>query len=227
MTMLALSHPFPAGTDIGTVLTPHPGQYKLSLGHMQDLTIGAFGLFRGPLLLIGLALLAGTGANWLLRRRGKLLPANLAIVAMMVVVLLRPPGRYPLNSPPRDGAANETLCWVKNCHQRKIRNRLHSVRLHRRDSSRRLMATTEPVVCLFFPGAPDISRRPILRGPLEWPAPRVSLHRGLCQGSSLARRQPQYRIRIRPRRRQDHFYKSSRDSLRSLHRPWNVATPGE
>lgn len=99
MTMLALSHPFPAGTDIGTVLTPHPGQYKLSLGHMQDLTIGAFGLFRGPLLLIGLALLAGTGANWLLRRRGKLLPANLAIVAMMVVVLFCVHWGYVIFSP--------------------------------------------------------------------------------------------------------------------------------
>ena len=90
---------FSPGTDIGTVLTPHPGEYKLSLGHMQDLTIDAFGLFRGPILLVGLALLVGTGANWLLRRRGKLLQANLAIVAMMVVVLFCVHWGYVIFSP--------------------------------------------------------------------------------------------------------------------------------
>jgi 4-amino-4-deoxy-L-arabinose transferase-like glycosyltransferase len=99
MAMLAMTLPFPPGTDIGTVLTPHPGQYKLSLGHMQDLTINAFGLFRGPLLLVGLALLVGTGANWLLRRRAKLLPANLAIAAMMVVVLFCVQWGYVIFSP--------------------------------------------------------------------------------------------------------------------------------
>src|ERR1700689_50774 len=37
MTMLAVTHPFPPSSDIGTVLVSHPGEYKLSLGHMQDL----------------------------------------------------------------------------------------------------------------------------------------------------------------------------------------------
>jgi 4-amino-4-deoxy-L-arabinose transferase-like glycosyltransferase len=87
MAMLAMTHRFPPGTDIGAVLTPHPGHYKLSLGHMQDLTVDALGLFRGPLLLVGLALLIGTGLNWLLRRRGQPLKANLAITAMMILVL--------------------------------------------------------------------------------------------------------------------------------------------
>jgi 4-amino-4-deoxy-L-arabinose transferase-like glycosyltransferase len=99
MAMLAMTHPFPPGTDIGTVLTPHPGQYKLSLGHMQDLTIDAFGLFRGSILLVGIALLTGTGLNWLLRRRGKLLQANLALVAMMVVVLFCVHWGYVIFSP--------------------------------------------------------------------------------------------------------------------------------
>ena len=99
MAMLAMTHPFPSGTDIGTVLTPHPGQYKLSLGHMQDLTVDAFGLFRGPMFLVGLALLIGTGLNWFLRRRGEPLKANLAITAMMVVVLFCVHWGYAIFSP--------------------------------------------------------------------------------------------------------------------------------
>jgi len=87
MTMLAVTHPFPPGSDIGRVLVSHPGEYKLSLGHMQDLTIPSFGLFRTPLLLIGLGLLFGTVANWIFRRRGGLIGANLSLTAMMIVVL--------------------------------------------------------------------------------------------------------------------------------------------
>jgi 4-amino-4-deoxy-L-arabinose transferase-like glycosyltransferase len=87
MTMLALTHPFPPGSDIGTVLVSHPGEYKLSLGHMQDLTIQSFGLFRTPLLLVGLALLIGTVSNWWLRRRGAVTGANLSLVAMMIALL--------------------------------------------------------------------------------------------------------------------------------------------
>ncbi len=87
MTMLALTHPFPPGSDIGTVLVSHPGEYKLSLGHMQDLTIQSFGLFRTPLLLVGLALLIGTVSNWWLRRRGAVTGGNLSLIAMMIALL--------------------------------------------------------------------------------------------------------------------------------------------
>src|ERR1700734_1490185 len=87
MSVLARTHRFPAGTDIGDVLVPHPGQYALSLGHMEDLTIEAFGLFRTPLWLVGFALLIGTGFNWLYRRRGAPLKGNLALTGMMGVVL--------------------------------------------------------------------------------------------------------------------------------------------
>jgi hypothetical protein len=87
MGVLAMTHPFPAGTDIGDVLVPHPGQYALSLGHMEDLTIEAFGLFRTPLWLVGFALLIGTGLNWIFRRRGAPLKGNLALTGMMIVVL--------------------------------------------------------------------------------------------------------------------------------------------
>ena len=107
MAMLTMTHPFPSGTDIGTVLTPHPGQYKLSLGHMQDLTVDAFGLFRGPMLLVGLTLPIGTGLNWLLRRRGEALKANLAITAMMIVVLFCVHWGYTIFSPELTSKAME------------------------------------------------------------------------------------------------------------------------
>ena len=87
MSVLAMTHPFPPGTDIGSVLVPHPGQYALSLGHMEDLTIEAFGLFRTPLWLVGFGFLIGTSSNWIFRRRGAPLKGNLALTGMMVVVL--------------------------------------------------------------------------------------------------------------------------------------------
>jgi 4-amino-4-deoxy-L-arabinose transferase-like glycosyltransferase len=87
MGVLAMTHSFPPGTDIGSVLVPHPGQYALSLGHMEDLTVEAFGLFRTPLWLVGFGLLMGTGLNWIFRRRGAPLKGNLALTAMMIVVL--------------------------------------------------------------------------------------------------------------------------------------------
>lgn len=87
MVLLAKTHPFPAGTDIGSVLVPHPGSYRLSLGHMGDLTLESFGLFRTPLLLVGLGLLVGTGLNWIFRRRGRPLAGNLALTGMMIVLL--------------------------------------------------------------------------------------------------------------------------------------------
>jgi 4-amino-4-deoxy-L-arabinose transferase-like glycosyltransferase len=87
LTILAITHPFPAGTDIGDVLVAHPGQYALSLGHMEDLTIEAFGLFRTPLWLVGFALLIGTGLNWIFRRRDAPLKGNFVLTGMMVVVL--------------------------------------------------------------------------------------------------------------------------------------------
>ena len=87
IAVLAKTHSFPRGTDIGSVLVPHPGAYKLSLGHMGDLTLESFGLFRTALWLVGFGLLAGTGLNWIFRRRGSPLGGNLALAAMMVVLL--------------------------------------------------------------------------------------------------------------------------------------------
>jgi hypothetical protein len=97
--ILSQAKPFPPGTDLGDVLTQHPGQYKLSLGHMQDLTIGSFGMFRSPLWILAVSLLAGTALNWILRRRGQALRANLALAGMMVAVLLAVYQGYVIFSP--------------------------------------------------------------------------------------------------------------------------------
>jgi len=99
MAILWQAKPFPPGTDLGDVLTQHPGEYKLSLGHMQDLTIESFGMFRAPLLILSVSLLAGTLLNWIWRRRGKAIAANLVLAAMMVAVLFAVQQGYVIFSP--------------------------------------------------------------------------------------------------------------------------------
>jgi len=99
MAILVQAKPFPPGTDIGDVLTQHPGHYKLSLGHMQDLTIESLGMFRSPLWVLGISLLVGTVLNWILRRRNQALKANLALTAMMVGVLFAVFQGYVIFSP--------------------------------------------------------------------------------------------------------------------------------
>jgi 4-amino-4-deoxy-L-arabinose transferase-like glycosyltransferase len=99
MALLARTHSFPPATDIGSVLRPHPGAYKLSLGHLGDLTVESLGLFRPLLFLVGVGLLVGTGLNWILRRRGRLFAGNVALAGMMVVVLLCVHGGLVIFSP--------------------------------------------------------------------------------------------------------------------------------
>ncbi|HYL68484.1 MAG TPA: glycosyltransferase family 39 protein [Candidatus Limnocylindria bacterium] len=99
MAILWKAKSFPPATDLGDVLTQHPGQYKLSLGHMQDLTIESFGMFRSPLWILGVSLFVGTALNWILRRRGQALRANLALTGMMVAVLFAVYQGYVIFSP--------------------------------------------------------------------------------------------------------------------------------
>lgn len=49
----------PAPGDIFSALTQNPGAYKLSLGHMEDLTFKSFAYLRLPLLLAAVAFLTG------------------------------------------------------------------------------------------------------------------------------------------------------------------------
>jgi 4-amino-4-deoxy-L-arabinose transferase-like glycosyltransferase len=99
IAILSQAKPFPPGTDLGDVLTQNPGQYKLSLGHMQDLTLESFGMFRAPLGILGVSLLVGTALSWILRRRGQALMANLGLTGMMVAVLFAVYQGYAIFSP--------------------------------------------------------------------------------------------------------------------------------
>lgn len=67
--------------DITATLTINPEAYTLSLGHMRDLTLGAFAYLRFPLILAGTAFLLGAAGAW--RLSGQ--PAIFALALMMVV----------------------------------------------------------------------------------------------------------------------------------------------
>jgi 4-amino-4-deoxy-L-arabinose transferase-like glycosyltransferase len=59
VAILFLVRGVPTPGDIFTVLTSHPSAYKLSMGHMQDLTLESFAYLRLPLFLAALAFLIG------------------------------------------------------------------------------------------------------------------------------------------------------------------------
>ncbi|MCI0352298.1 MAG: phospholipid carrier-dependent glycosyltransferase, partial [Acidobacteriales bacterium] len=80
--------PPPPGADIAELMKQNPDKYGVSFGHFFDLTPQALGAFRGPLLGTGIALLLGTGLNWLFRRRGRPHYGNLALAAMMAPLLI-------------------------------------------------------------------------------------------------------------------------------------------
>jgi len=89
----------PPGTDLSELLKKNPEEYALSFGHFLDLTPQSLGAFRAPLLGFSLALLLGMSANWWFRRRGDALKGNVALAAMMVVVLTCVHSGYVIFSP--------------------------------------------------------------------------------------------------------------------------------
>ena len=46
--------------DIASALSSHPKAYKLSLGHMEDLTLASFAYLRLPLALAAVAFVVGS-----------------------------------------------------------------------------------------------------------------------------------------------------------------------
>jgi len=64
LTLFFLTRNVPAPGDISRALSQHPGAYKLSLGHMQDLTLGSFAYLRVPLLVAAIAFCMGAWATW-------------------------------------------------------------------------------------------------------------------------------------------------------------------
>ncbi len=88
VALLASSRAAPPGADLADLLKRNPQEYALSFGHIFDLTPRALGAFRGPLLLLVVALPAGAIVNWWYRRRGAPGKGNVALALMATVLLL-------------------------------------------------------------------------------------------------------------------------------------------
>lgn len=82
----AVSPPAAAGADIADLLRSSPTMYKLSMGHLFDLTPRAMSVFRWPLMVTAFAFFVGTLFNWLFRKRASPMRANLALASMMVLL---------------------------------------------------------------------------------------------------------------------------------------------
>jgi 4-amino-4-deoxy-L-arabinose transferase-like glycosyltransferase len=82
----AVSPTVPRNADFGEFLQRVESMYKLSMGHLFDLTPQAMGFFRFPLMLTGVGLLAGSLLHWIFRKRGDSMRANLSLASMMVVL---------------------------------------------------------------------------------------------------------------------------------------------
>jgi 4-amino-4-deoxy-L-arabinose transferase-like glycosyltransferase len=83
----AVAPAVPRDADFGEVLRRVDSMYKLSMGHLFDLTPQAMGFFRWPLILTAIGFLVGTVLHWILRKRGASMKANLALASMMAVLL--------------------------------------------------------------------------------------------------------------------------------------------
>ena len=79
--LLWASRGYAAPGDIAQALSQNPSMYKLSLGHMGDLTIRSFAYLRMPLAIAGLATLIGAAGA--LTLRGK--HAALALAVMLLL----------------------------------------------------------------------------------------------------------------------------------------------
>ena len=80
LSLLIASWGLPTPGDITTALASHPAAYTLSLGHMGDLTIAAFGYLRFPLAFAGGAFAVGC--------LGAALGSRQAYLCLIVMMLL-------------------------------------------------------------------------------------------------------------------------------------------
>lgn len=81
LIFFVLSKGVPAPGDISQALASHPAAYKLSLGHMEDLTIPAMAYLRTPLAIAALAFFFGSIGTF--RNRGR--SAFIALAVMMIL----------------------------------------------------------------------------------------------------------------------------------------------
>jgi 4-amino-4-deoxy-L-arabinose transferase-like glycosyltransferase len=82
--LLAVRH-LPTPGDISQALSTHPGAYKLSLGHMEDLTVNSFAYLRLPLALAAIAFTVGVAGGIAGSFRRQAQGVYLAIALMMVL----------------------------------------------------------------------------------------------------------------------------------------------
>jgi hypothetical protein len=81
IAILVADRHVPTPGDITAALSKHPTAYKLSLGHMEDLTLSSFAYLRFPLALAAIAFLVGVAGT--LRAGSQ--RAFMAIAVMMVI----------------------------------------------------------------------------------------------------------------------------------------------
>ena len=81
LTLYFLAWHLPTPGDISAALSANPGAYKLSLGHMEDLTVASFAYLRLPLLLAAAAFLIGAAGTF--RASGR--RAFLAVALMAIL----------------------------------------------------------------------------------------------------------------------------------------------
>jgi hypothetical protein len=81
IAILVVVRHIPTPGDISQALSSNPSAYKLSLGHMEDLTIDSFAYLRVPLAVAAAAFVIGGISTFWARRK----TAFLGIAIMMVV----------------------------------------------------------------------------------------------------------------------------------------------
>jgi hypothetical protein len=79
--VLVMTRGFGADVHLASMLTEHPGDYAMSMGHFLDLNAEALGLFRLPLLIAAVSLVGGPLASLLLRKSARPVAANVAMAA--------------------------------------------------------------------------------------------------------------------------------------------------
>jgi hypothetical protein len=79
--VLLHAHTPSGNVDLAALLSEHPGDYAMSMGHFLDLNAEALGLFRLPLVIAGVSLVGGPLASLLLRKRARPVTANAAMAA--------------------------------------------------------------------------------------------------------------------------------------------------
>jgi len=80
IVILVRSRGLPAPGDISSALSQHPGAYKLSLGHIEDLTLASFAYLRVPLALAAAAFLVGAIGTFKAKTQRVVLAAALMMV---------------------------------------------------------------------------------------------------------------------------------------------------